>query len=298
MPQSGVSISRVSAIAGSQPTCRTCHGLGLAAGLPARNRSTPSGPLRSAFSHSAGSKAISGPEGGSGAGTSRTVGRRHRRHTDRRPVEAASELDIDVVATVGGQADASALGAIPGNTRVERYVPQSFLIKRASLVVSHAGAGTIIAAASAGKPHRSISLSADNWDNADFLARHNVGITSSRTSAMPRPSDGPSPARPPGNAVRCIDDQRPLPRDAPPPRSRHDTGTTDLSPVATRFRLCRLAPSAYATDVVLCRSVGRHRAFDQEQVARRATVRDSREYFSDGQRAPATGASRLTWTRS
>lgn len=81
------------------------------------------------------------------------------------------------MATIGSQLDPTTLGPIPDNTRIERYVPQSFLIERASLVVSHAGAGTAIAAASHGKPHLSIPLSADNWENADLLSRHNVGIT-------------------------------------------------------------------------------------------------------------------------
>lgn len=92
-------------------------------------------------------------------------------------LEAVSELEVDVVATIGSQLDPTTLGSIPENTRVERYVPQSFLIERASVVVSHAGAGTVIAAASNGKPHLSIPISADNWENADLLSRHNVGIT-------------------------------------------------------------------------------------------------------------------------
>ena len=91
--------------------------------------------------------------------------------------DAVGELDIDAVATVGGQLDLSDIGTIPSNVRVERYVPQSFLIDRSSIVVSHAGAGTLIATASAGKPHLSIPIGADQWDNADLLARSGAAIT-------------------------------------------------------------------------------------------------------------------------
>jgi hypothetical protein len=38
-------------------------------------------------------------------------------------LEAVSELDVDVVATIGSHIELEALGPIPTNTRVERYVP-------------------------------------------------------------------------------------------------------------------------------------------------------------------------------
>ncbi len=90
---------------------------------------------------------------------------------------ALGDLDLDVIATVGGQVDPAALGATPSNTRVERYVPQSFLLERASVVVSHAGAGTLIGTATAGKVHLAVPISADQWDNADLFSAANAGVT-------------------------------------------------------------------------------------------------------------------------
>ena len=92
-------------------------------------------------------------------------------------LEASADLDIDVVATLGSQLDPAALGPAPANVRLERYVPQTALIERAALVCSHAGAGTVIGAASAATPHLSIPIGADQWDNADLITRLGAGPT-------------------------------------------------------------------------------------------------------------------------
>ncbi|MEZ5167310.1 MAG: hypothetical protein R2695_12785 [Acidimicrobiales bacterium] len=55
--------------------------------------------------------------------------------------EALGDRDVDVVVTTGRGLDPDALGSPPPNLRVEPYVPQSLLIDRSSIVVSHAGAG-------------------------------------------------------------------------------------------------------------------------------------------------------------
>ncbi len=90
--------------------------------------------------------------------------------------EALSDLDVDVVATVGSQLDPATLRPSGPNIRVEQYVPQSFFIDRADVVVSHAGAGTVIGAATAGAVQLCIPIAADQWDNADLLSDANVGV--------------------------------------------------------------------------------------------------------------------------
>ena len=90
--------------------------------------------------------------------------------------EALSDLDVDVVATIGSQLDPATLGPSGPNIRVEQYVPQSFVIDRADVVVSHAGAGTVIGAATAGAVQLCIPIAADQWDNADLLSEANVGV--------------------------------------------------------------------------------------------------------------------------
>lgn len=89
---------------------------------------------------------------------------------------ALSDLDVDVLATVGSQLDPATLGGSAPNIRVEQYVPQSLVIDRADVVVSHSGAGTVIGAASAGAVQLCLPIAADQWDNADLLSAANVGV--------------------------------------------------------------------------------------------------------------------------
>jgi UDP:flavonoid glycosyltransferase YjiC (YdhE family) len=90
--------------------------------------------------------------------------------------EALSDHDVDVVATVGSHVDPATLDRVAPNIRVEQYVPQSFIIDRARVVVSHSGAGTVIGAATAGAVQLCVPIAADQWDNADLLAAANVGV--------------------------------------------------------------------------------------------------------------------------
>jgi UDP:flavonoid glycosyltransferase YjiC (YdhE family) len=91
-------------------------------------------------------------------------------------LEALADLDVDVVATVGGRLDPETLGPLAANTRVERYVPQSFILERSKLVISHGGAGTLIGAATTGKVQLGVPIAADQWENADLLAAANAGV--------------------------------------------------------------------------------------------------------------------------
>jgi UDP:flavonoid glycosyltransferase YjiC (YdhE family) len=91
-------------------------------------------------------------------------------------IEAAGSLDADVVATIGSRVDPSTLGVVPGNVRVESYVPQTHLLERARIVVSHSGSGTLFAAAARGIPQLCVPIGADQWENADALASVGAGI--------------------------------------------------------------------------------------------------------------------------
>lgn len=88
-------------------------------------------------------------------------------------LEAFSELDADVVMTVGRAADPARIAA-PANVQIERYVPQSLILPAAAAVVSHAGLGTMIGAIAAGVPMVLIELGADHAVNATRAAE--IGI--------------------------------------------------------------------------------------------------------------------------
>jgi UDP:flavonoid glycosyltransferase YjiC (YdhE family) len=91
-------------------------------------------------------------------------------------LDAIGDRDVDALITTGGHVDGGAFGALPGNVRVERFVPQDQVLRRATAVISHAGAGTMLGAASAGLPQMVVPIFADQWDNADALASAGAAI--------------------------------------------------------------------------------------------------------------------------
>ena len=86
------------------------------------------------------------------------------------------DLAVDAVATIGPHVDPAALGAVPPNVRVERFVPQADLLGRASAVVSHGGAGTVLGTASHGRPQLVVPLFADQWENGVAVGDAGCGI--------------------------------------------------------------------------------------------------------------------------
>src|SRR3954471_8603414 len=92
-------------------------------------------------------------------------------------LEALGDLDVDALATIGRHIDPVTLGTIPPNVRVEQFVPQQFVLDRAAVIMSHAGAGSLLGAAAAGVPQLLNPLWADQWENADAASGAGVAIT-------------------------------------------------------------------------------------------------------------------------
>lgn len=92
-------------------------------------------------------------------------------------LSALDSMDVDAVATTGTQIDPGEIGPAPTNVRVERYVPQSFILGQVAAIVSHAGAGTMLAGASRGLPQVCMPTGADQWENADALASSGASLT-------------------------------------------------------------------------------------------------------------------------
>ena len=90
---------------------------------------------------------------------------------------ALASLDVDAIATTGTQVDPAEIGPVPANVRVERYVPQSFILEHVTALVSHGGAGSMLAGAARGLPQLCIPMGADMWDNADALAGSGASLT-------------------------------------------------------------------------------------------------------------------------
>jgi UDP:flavonoid glycosyltransferase YjiC (YdhE family) len=88
-----------------------------------------------------------------------------------------AEEDVEVVVTVGGGIDLAALGSVPANARVERYVPQAELLPRCSVVIHHGGSGTMYGSLAHGIPQVVLPQGADNFVNARLLDRCGAGLT-------------------------------------------------------------------------------------------------------------------------
>ena len=92
-------------------------------------------------------------------------------------LDAAARLDASIVVTVGPESDPAALGTLPPNVIVERYLPQSLLFDRCAVVASHAGSGTFLAALAHGLPQVCLPQAADQFVNAAACERLGAGIT-------------------------------------------------------------------------------------------------------------------------
>lgn len=81
-------------------------------------------------------------------------------------IAARREEPGTLVLTIGSEHDPSELGPQPPNVHVERYVPQSTVLPRAELVITHGGHNTVLASLDAGRPMVTIPLFADQPENA------------------------------------------------------------------------------------------------------------------------------------
>jgi UDP:flavonoid glycosyltransferase YjiC (YdhE family) len=93
------------------------------------------------------------------------------------PLEALRELPVNVVLTCGYDVDPAAFDPLPRNVAIERWVSQALLLARCSAVICHAGAGTLLGALAYGVPVVCLPRGADQFANAEQVARTGAGIT-------------------------------------------------------------------------------------------------------------------------
>jgi UDP:flavonoid glycosyltransferase YjiC (YdhE family) len=94
----------------------------------------------------------------------------------RMATEAIAGLDVRLLVTVGPHGDPEAIGPQPAHVRVERYVPQSRILRRCAVVASHAGSGTFLATLTRGLPQLCLPRAADQFINTDACVRVGAGI--------------------------------------------------------------------------------------------------------------------------
>jgi hypothetical protein len=86
-------------------------------------------------------------------------------------------LDVNVLVTVGPQADPTAVIADPTWVRVERFAPLEQVLDRCDLVVAHGGAGTTLAALARGIPLVVLPQATDQFINAERAVAAGAAIS-------------------------------------------------------------------------------------------------------------------------
>ncbi|MFC7494651.1 MULTISPECIES: glycosyltransferase [unclassified Nocardioides] len=91
-------------------------------------------------------------------------------------LRALAGYDGVVVATTGRPIDPSELGPLPANAVVVEFVPQTAVLERASLLVSHSGSGTMLGGLAHGVPQVALPRGTDQPENAALLVRAGAGL--------------------------------------------------------------------------------------------------------------------------
>lgn len=91
-------------------------------------------------------------------------------------IEAVEPMDANLILTVGRDTDPQTLAPIPGNVRVERYIPQSALMPFVDLVINHGGYNSAMTVLNCGIPLVLLPLSADQPFVAEVCRKHGVSV--------------------------------------------------------------------------------------------------------------------------
>lgn len=105
--------------------------------------------------------------------------------------KACAGLNAQLVLSTGKGIPAQSLGELPGNPIVVDYAPQRELLKRATMVVTHAGLNTVLDALSAGVPMVAVPVTNEqpgiaarmSWVGAGESLKHNQ-ITAPRLRSL------------------------------------------------------------------------------------------------------------------
>ena len=96
--------------------------------------------------------------------------------TFRTIAEACEGLEVQLVLSMGGSREPEELGALPGSPIVVRYAPQLELVRRAAVVVTHAGLNTTLESLAEGVPLVAIPQGNDQPGVAARIEHAGAGI--------------------------------------------------------------------------------------------------------------------------
>jgi UDP:flavonoid glycosyltransferase YjiC (YdhE family) len=112
-----------------------------------------------------------------------------------RAIAEIAPLDVDVLVTVGPEGNPAALGDVPENVHVERFVAQSAVLPLVDLIVHHGGTGTVLSGLEVGLPQLLLPQGADQFFNAEILT------TTGAARALPNDAQQPGAI---GDAVQAL----------------------------------------------------------------------------------------------
>ena len=90
--------------------------------------------------------------------------------------EGLADAPVDLLLTLGSEADPAALGEPRPGVRVVTFVPQRAVLDRCAVVVCHGGYGTVLDAIDAAVPLVIVPFGADQFVNAEAVERVGIGI--------------------------------------------------------------------------------------------------------------------------
>jgi len=99
--------------------------------------------------------------------------------------EACAPLDAQLAISLGGGLDPARLDGLAGNPVVVRFAPQLELLKRAALVITHAGLNTVLEALSEGVPLVAVPLGNDQPGVAARVKARGAGVVVPRHGLKP-----------------------------------------------------------------------------------------------------------------
>jgi UDP:flavonoid glycosyltransferase YjiC (YdhE family) len=93
----------------------------------------------------------------------------------RQAIDGLRGIGADVLVAAGPSIDVDAIGGVPANVRIERWVPQADLMPHVDLLVHHGGNGTTLGALANGVPQLILPQGGDHFDTADAVVRAGAG---------------------------------------------------------------------------------------------------------------------------
>jgi UDP:flavonoid glycosyltransferase YjiC (YdhE family) len=102
-----------------------------------------------------------------------------------RAISEIAPLDVDILVAVGPEGEPAALGELPDNVHVERFVAQSAVLPLVDLIVHHGGTGTVMGALEVGLPQLLLPQGADQFVNAEMLTAAGAGRALTNDAQQP-----------------------------------------------------------------------------------------------------------------